>query len=103
MINITIEMLYFSYGMIRYKIPNHMVEGLDSYINHRLKQGSFLHAVLCNDLMEAVKRADADNMAALPAYANFLHNYAPPECYGSVEEVEAWLKRGPVFKDEVKS
>lgn len=86
--------IYFNDGVNMYSVPFYMIEGLDVYINRRIKQGSFLHAVLCNDLIEAVRCADEKNMANLPAYANFLYNYAPRECYGSREKVEKWLSGG---------
>lgn len=87
-------MIRFIYEFEFYEIPNHMVEGLDDYINHRLKQGSFLHAVLCNDLKPACMQADGKNMRNLPAYVNFLYNYAPINCWGSPEKVNAWLEGG---------
>lgn len=92
MFQIKKEMLIFNDGFHQYHIPFHMAEGLQTYINHRIKQGSFLHAVLCNDLMGACGRADDQNLANLPAYAAFLWRYAPPECFGSKEKVEKWLK-----------
>lgn len=89
---ITKQQLEFFDGFNRYCIPAHMVEGLESYINHGIKQGSFLHAILCNDFMKACLQADDRNMKNLPAYANFLHNYAPIGCYGSAEKVAAWME-----------
>lgn len=88
------KMLVLNVGFNNYRIPQHMVEGLDIYINHRIKQGSFLHAVLCNNLKEACLCADNKNLANLPAYINFLYNYAPINCWGSPEKVAAWLKGG---------
>ena len=88
------NMLRFIYEFEFYEITNHMVESLDSYINHRLKQGSFLHAVLCNDLKSACMQADGKNMRNLPAFVNFLYNYAPISCWGSPEKVKAWLEGG---------
>lgn len=72
-------------------IPEHMVEGLDLYINHGIEPGSFLMAVLCNDLMESCARADHVNIHALPAFCGYLYNHAPPQCYGSRQKVQAWI------------
>lgn len=91
MIKITNDQQMFSDGFKRYYIPSRMIEGLESYINQHLLQGSFLHAVLCNDLLEAIRNADHWNMANLPAIVNFLYNYAPRKCFGSPEKVEKWL------------
>lgn len=71
-----------------------MVEGLELYINHRIKPGSFMTAVLANDLIEAVGKADHRNIKNIPAYVYFLYNFAPPECFGSYEKVKAWLEGG---------
>ena len=71
-----------------------MVEGLELYINHRIKPGSFMTAVLANDLIEAVGKSDPRNIKNIPAYVYFLYIFAPPECFGSYEKVKAWLKSG---------
>ena len=72
-------------------IPVHMVEALERYIQKRIKPGSFLTAVLSNDLFGACGRADSDNAQILPAYAAYLYNEAPAACWGSVEKVQNWL------------
>ena len=77
-----------------FRIPDGMVEGLELYINHRIKPGSFMTAVLANDLIEAVGKADHRNIKNIPAYVYFFYNYAPPECFGSYEKVNAWLEGG---------
>lgn len=92
MLKITPDMCFFSDGFNAYRIPNYMVEGLELYINNRIKPGSFTMAVLANDLKEAVGKADNKNMRNIPAYIYFLYNFAPPECFGSYEKVAAWLK-----------
>jgi len=71
-----------------------MIEPLTRYLADHSPVGGFLTAVLKNDLMEACGRADDNNISALPAYAGFLYNYAPMECYGSPEKVRAWIEAG---------
>jgi hypothetical protein len=73
-------------------IPDYMVEGLDLWIDHGVLPGSFLTAVLCNDLMDAFARADENNIRQLPAYCAYLYNQAPPHCFGSKERVRAWIE-----------
>lgn len=85
------DMLYFNDGINYFYIPANMVDGLDKYINLGVRQGSFLHAVLCNDLKQTVMCADHINIANLPAYVNFLYNHAPLNCWGSPEIVERWI------------
>jgi hypothetical protein len=67
---------------------------LDAYINHHTPVGSFLTAVLANDLREAVGRADSRNLPLLPLYVQYLYNEAPSACWGSLERVGQWLEAG---------
>lgn len=77
-----------------WSIPYHMREGLTEYVARGRPPGDFLRAVLENDLMRALGRADEANMANLPAYANYLDNYAPISCRGSPKAVNAWIAHG---------
>jgi hypothetical protein len=72
-------------------IPQHMRGAMQRYIENRIPPGSFLTAVLANDLMGALRRADHINRECLHDYGMWLANYAPPACYGSPEAVRAWL------------
>lgn len=81
------------YNFNQFYIPERMMEGLRAYINDHRPPGSFLRAVLENDLHGAVNRADAENLANLPAYIGYLHWEAPPACFGSPERVAAWLSQ----------
>ena len=72
-------------------IPERMMKGLTRYINEHCPVGDFLIAVLENDLMEAVGRADDENLRNLPAFVAYLYNEAPGNCWGSPEAVRAWL------------
>jgi hypothetical protein len=85
-------------------IPGHMIGGMRRYIECGIRPGDFLTAVLSNDLMEACGRADYANRHCLFNYATFLYNYAPRECFGSPERVDAWIERKglgwPVPRDD---
>jgi len=76
-----------------YNVPAYMQQGLLDWINHGILPGSFLTAVLENNLMEAVGRADSTNSMRLKDYAQFLYNGAPADCHGSKEKVAAWARR----------
>lgn len=76
-------------------IPEYMIDGLIRYVFDRVPPGSFLMAVLENNLMRAMECADETNSRCLKAYAMFLYNYVPMSCKGSPEKVEAWLSRKP--------
>jgi hypothetical protein len=64
---------------------------LDAYINDHLPVGSFLTAVLENNLSKAVGRADSRNLPLLADYVRYLYNEAPNACWGSRERVAQWL------------
>ncbi len=73
-------------------IPDYMRESLLSYVDDHIPAGNFLTAVLENSLSRAISCADDSNMRNIPAYGNFLYNYAPSACWGSPEKVAAWLE-----------
>ena len=64
---------------------------LDRYVNQRIPTGSFLRAVICNDLMEACGRADDYNQSMIYLYVKYLYNEAPATCWGSPEKYDAWI------------
>ena len=76
------------------KLPEHMRGAMQRYIEDGIEPGSFLEAVLCNDLTAAFGRADHINRDRLFDYASFLHNHAPLICWGSRETYLAWIKKG---------
>jgi hypothetical protein len=81
------------YQFNQFYIPERMMGGIKRYIEHGIKPGSFLRAVIQNDLREAVGAADDENMANLPAYVAYFYNEAPSDCWGSPENMEAWIER----------
>lgn len=74
-------------------VPSYMIPGLTRYLVDRIPPGSFLMAVLQNDLMKALSCADSANINCLKAYGMFLYNHAPLGSYGTRENVDSWLKR----------
>lgn len=71
-------------------IPPHLHEGLVRYFADGILPGSFLQAVLCNDLAEAVRRADPFAFTTLGHLVTFLIDVAPPTSWGSRDVVRAW-------------
>jgi len=59
-----------------------------------IEPGSFLLAVLSNNLTEAFGRADYINQQSMKDYCSFLYNYAPRGCWGSKETVNEWIESG---------
>jgi hypothetical protein len=84
------DMNRFDYSLI----PERMHNGLWGYFAYRRPAGDFLMAVLKNDLMEAVSRADDENMFLLPVYTAWLYNRAPGAGWGGLPgAVERWLDK----------
>ncbi len=71
-----------------------LADALRRYVEHGYPTTQFLTAVLENDLMEAIVRADDDNLDALEAYCAWLRTYAPSACYGSADRVRDWIAAG---------
>ena len=80
--------------MLNYqKIPVHyMLSGMQRYVEQGIEPGSFLTAVLCNNLKEAVANADSSNIEELIAWVRFCWNELPADIWGSPEKVEAHIK-----------
>jgi hypothetical protein len=76
-----------------------MVEALQDYATMGTPVGDFLRAVLENDLMAAIGRADDNNFANLPAVAGFVFNELPRACWGSRDVVAEWFERRRVERE----
>ena len=74
-------------------IPQHTKETIDNYANKGWDPGSFVHAVLANDLSGAFGRADIFNRMAMFEIVSYVHNNVPSCVHGSYEVVDSWLKR----------
>lgn len=74
-------------------IPPHTREALENYIEHGFKPGSFLFAVLCNDLMGAFARADHDNTQCMKGIVHFVFNRMPLGSYGDSKSVYKYIDR----------
>jgi len=80
---------------LRYELlPASLAEGMRRYIEERIEPGSFLFAVLQNDLTEACAHADYGNRLRLFDLVSWLYNEAPRTCWGSPAKVEIWLGSG---------
>ena len=83
--------------MVNYSsLPNYMRNGARLYIEEGVRPGSFMTALLSNQLMEAFGRADETNQFAMVTWVRFLYNEAPGGCYGSPQHFENWIKDGGV-------
>jgi hypothetical protein len=69
---------------------DHLIPGIRRYVGCHIQTGSFLRAVLENDLREACARYIGTHfmLADLVAYIEL---NVPEESWGSPEKVKAWL------------
>ena len=75
-----------------YGIPDHMWGGVERYLFDRIPPGSFLMAVLENNLFEAFARADQKNVRTMRAWIHLIYNEFPISSFGSPETVQGWLE-----------
>lgn len=66
-------------------------QDLRAYVEEGRPTNHFLTALVQNDLMACIGRADTRSKAALEDYVMWLKSYAPGECYGGREQVTAWI------------
>lgn len=65
-------------------------EGLDAWAREARPPGSFLYAILTNNLKEAFAQADEENERDMQEIVAYCYNYLPCNCWGSPENVEEW-------------
>jgi hypothetical protein len=82
-------------------VPEATARGLALYLVMGVPTGSFLHAVLENNLMESLGRADEFNTAAIKDIVSFLYNHMPALCWGNPTKVHEWPAWCREHRDEV--
>lgn len=71
--------------------PPQVRHSLTRYWHEGVPVGDFLQAVLANDLMESMCRADSDNLEALPHIVAWIYQELPRSLWGSREVYLAHL------------
>jgi len=71
-----------------------IIGSLRRYTEHKIPTGSFLRAVLENDLTEAIGRADHININRIPSIVDYIYNNLPHNSWGSKEIVRQFLEKG---------
>lgn len=79
-------------------LPPHIYEAFGRYLEG-VSTGSFLQALLENDLREAMFRADAQSLLCLRDIVVFVHNCMPSACWGSRIAVSDWLAENGAEND----
>lgn len=75
-------------------LPAAIKGGLDLYAEYGYPVGGFLRAVLSNDFMDAIPRADPESLATIRAIAIYVYNALPGDCHGTREKYNAWVEKG---------
>lgn len=73
-------------------VRSDVIQSLDDYVNRGWQPGGFITAVLENNLMEALGRADFYNRESIFEICSYVYNELPLNSWGSREKVSAWLK-----------
>ena len=73
-------------------IPDHMIEGVQLYIERGVEPGAFLSLIIQNDFANAAAYADDENKKCLLGWCFVLHNLFPAASWGSVENMERWMR-----------
>lgn len=67
------------------------IETLDNYNIHGYEPGSCGRALLENDLMGFMKRADDGTRANILEITRYVYNHIDERSWGSKEKVDAWI------------
>lgn len=65
--------------------PPHLQQSITEFVTFGRPTGGFLRAVIENDLLESVARADPQNVVLLPHVAQFVRENVPASLLGSAE------------------
>jgi len=76
------------------RLPEHMRHGAKLYIEHGIRPGGFLTAVLENNLVLAFQLADGINQGCMKDWAVWLTWDIPSLAWGSAEMVDIWSRAG---------
>ena len=76
---------------------------LKMYVEEGVPTGSFLEALLSNQLMQTFSRADMWNSILIKDIVNVVYNYVPEDAHGSPENYRQWVKqKGLNFVKEIE-
>ena len=77
---------------IRYEdLPEGLQDGMRRYIEHGIRPGNFLTAVLENNLCQAFWHADLGNLPELRRIVNWCCEELPCVTWGSEKRVDEWI------------
>ena len=74
-------------------LPEHVRGATQRWIENGILPGSFMEAVICNNLTLACMCADNINKYRLFDIVSFFYNEAPSACWGSEEKMKKWIEQ----------
>jgi len=77
-------------------IPEATADAISRYAYDHYPVGSFLEAVITNDLRTAICSADPYNMYALPAIIKLIYNTVPATARGDQKKYDNWTRGTPL-------
>ena len=85
---------------LKYEIlPEHLRAGMKRYVEHGIRPGSFLCAIIENDLVQAYSRGDETSLRSMPQIMYFVMTELPSKAFGSPDRVNDWI--AATFKPRV--
>ncbi len=82
-------------------VPEHTRDTLVKYIESGVPTGSFVQAVLENNLRETFGRADHINSQHIGTICAWLYNFAPSSCWGSPDRVQNWYEAHKAAREAI--
>ena len=79
--------------MNTWHVPDNVKGSLIRYRDHKIPTGGFLEAVLKNDLISAIERADDENVQCIPDIVRFCYENLPFGSWGSPKNVRDWINK----------
>jgi len=70
---------------------DYMAGAVQRYIEQGIEPGSFMRALLSNDLRGAVSSADGMNIVHIPHWVVWMENNLPSVTWGSADRYDAWV------------
>jgi len=89
-----------NYVFMGRQIPERMHGGIIRYIVNRIPPGSFLTAIITNDLKRAITFADDENMWIIPVYIAFFYNKVPYSIHGNEENFDNHLEGKDIINED---
>lgn len=76
------------------RLPEQLRGQIAGWVHEGRQTGRFMEAVIANDLLSAVTRADDECLSLLLDIVRFMHNEVPSECWGSPALADRWRLLG---------